>query len=374
MQFSFRLNSAGSSISRLPLFILPIIMPSQSRDATLSLADSINAATRPVHAELNKLVISRLRLALPPHADDASQYVSGLLHVAPIYITFESLWRAALESLVPSEAPSSDDHGSARTTGDPAGRQPACEDIRRPLVISARIQPLLANLHFEGLQRSRALRKDLVSLTCWSGPTLAEQLSHASESLVLSEFLTHIRTSVGNAPHTLLAYAWVLYMALFSGGRFIRASLEDIYPAFWVPASAQRPTPATLAGATFTETQPLNFFRFDTPEDGEDLKLEFKKRLLDSEGVLTEPEREEIIQEARCIFDYMIRLVSELDDICGTDKEAAEARLLSLRSRDSVVVENERRQHSASTTRKVAPKAEMNRSPRESREGHVKFG
>lgn len=349
-------------------------MPSQPRDATLSLADSINAATRPIHTKLNKLVISRLRLALPPQADDASQYVSGLLHVAPIYITFESLWKAALGSLVPSEARSSDDHGSARNMGDPAGRQPDCDDTRRQLVVSTRIRQLLANLHFEGLQRSQALRKDLVTLTCWSGPTLTEQLNHASESPVLSEFLTHIGISVGNAPHTLLAYAWVLYMALFSGGRFIRASLEDIYPAFWIPASAQRPTPATLASATSPETQPLNFFRFDTPEDGEDLKLAFKKRLLDSESVLTGPEREDIVREARCIFDYMIRLVSELDDICGTDKEAAEARLLSLRSRDSVVVENERRQHSASTARKAAPKPETERSLKECREGHVKFG
>ncbi|KAI1192008.1 hypothetical protein F5B17DRAFT_426036 [Nemania serpens] len=349
-------------------------MSSMSSDATPSLADSINAATRLVHTKLNKLVISRLRLALPPQADDASQYVSGLLHVAPIYITFESLWRAALEPLVPSEAHSSDGHGSARNTADPARRQPDCDDTHRHVVVSARIRPLLVNLYFEGLQRSQALRKDLVSLTCWSGPTLAEQLNHASESPVLSEFLIHIRNCVGNAPHTLLAYAWVLYMALFSGGRFIQASLEDIYPAFWIPASAQRPTPATLASVAFTETQPLNFFRFDTPEDGEDLKLEFKKRLLDSEGVLTGPEREEIIQEARRIFDYMMRLVGELDDICSTDKEAAEARLLSLRSRDSVVVENERRQHSTGTARKVTPKAETERGLKKGREGHVKFG
>ncbi|KAI1111096.1 hypothetical protein F5Y14DRAFT_443523 [Nemania sp. NC0429] len=349
-------------------------MPPKSSDTTLSLADSINAATRPAHAKLNKLVISRLRLALPPQADDASQYVSGLLHIAPIYIIFESLWRAALESPVPSETCSPNDHGFAGTVGDPVGCQPDCEDTRHQLIVSTRIQPLLANLYFEGLQRSQALRRDLISLTCWSGPTLAEQLNHASESPVLSQFLSHIRTSVGDAPHTLLAYAWVLYMALFSGGRFIRALLEDIYPAFWIPASAQRPTPATLATATSTETQALEFFRFDTPEDGEDLKLEFKRRLLDSEGVLTGPEREDIIREARCIFDYMIRLVGELDDMCGTDKEAAEARLLSLRSRDSLVVENERRLHSASTSRKVAPKLETERSLKDGREGHVKFG
>ncbi|KAI0459812.1 heme oxygenase-like protein [Xylaria acuta] len=346
-------------------------MPSKTGDAARSLSNSINAATRPTHTKLNKLVISRLRSALPPQADDASQYVSGLLHVAPIYIAFESLWRTILES---PEVRNTDEEGPAGTVVDPAGLQPDdSSDVHRQPVVSARIHSLLAKLYFEGLQRSQALQRDLISLTGWSGRTLAEQLNHASESPVLSDFLNHTRKSVEKSPHVLVAYAWVLYMALFSGGRFIRASLENIYPEFWIPASAQQPTPASFTSATNTGSLPLNFFRFDTPVDGEDLKLEFKQRLLDSEGVITESEREEIVQEARCIFDYMIRLVGELDDICGTDKEAAEARLLSLRSRDSVVVENERRQHYAETRRKVASEVEI-QPILESREGHVKFG
>ncbi|KAH8161749.1 hypothetical protein CIB48_g6514 [Xylaria polymorpha] len=346
-------------------------MPSKSRDTTCSLSNSINTATRPAHTNLNKLVISRLRLALPPQADDASQYVSGLLHVTPIYMGFESLWKTILESQVVHKP---NDESSAGNIVDPVGLQPDdCSDDHHQLVVSDRIQSLLANLHFEGLQRSQALRQDLISLTGWSSRTLTEQLNHASESPVLSEFLNHTRDSVEKSPHTLLAYAWVLYMALFSGGRFIRASLENICPAFWIPASAQQPTPTTLTSVDGTRAPPLNFFKFDTPADGQDLKLEFKQRLLDSEGVITERERQEIVQEARCIFDYMIRLVGELDDVCGTNKEAAEARLLSLRSRDSVVVENERRQHFAETRRKVTPEVEF-KHILESREGHVKFG
>ncbi|KAI1125360.1 heme oxygenase-like protein [Nemania abortiva] len=349
-------------------------MPSRTEDVPRSLSESINDATRSVHTKLNKLVISRLRLALPPQADDASQYVSGLLQVAPIYITFESLWGMVLESLEPPEK-----HDPKRGVPNGAKNDPVEPQLdersgtHRPFSASPRIKSLLTNLHFEGLQRSQALKNDLTSLTGWSGRTLAEQLNDSSESPVLSDFLAHTRNSVETSPHTLLAYGWVLYMALFSGGRFIRASLEDVYPAFWVPASAQRPMPATLANATSMETQPLSFFRFDTPEDGEDLKLEFKKRFLDSEGVLTETEREEIVQEARCIFDYMIQLVDELDDICEEDKEDAEARLLSLRSRDSVVVENERRQHSVETSRRSAVKGETERSLKEDGEGHVKF-
>ncbi|KAJ8113964.1 hypothetical protein ONZ43_g5018 [Nemania bipapillata] len=350
-------------------------MPSKTGDPPCPLSDSINAATRSVHAKLNKLVISRLRLALPPQADDASQYVAGLLHVTPIYNTFESLWGKVLESPGPPGAPSLDQRHLNDITYDLAETQLDDDpDPRRQLAVSERIRQLLANLYSGGLQRSQALEKDLVSLTCWSSRTLAEQLNDASESPALGDFLAHMRISVEKSPHNLLAYAWVLYMALFSGGRFIRALLENIYPAFWVPASAQRPAPATLANIATTKTQPLSFFRFDTPDDGEDLKREFKKRFCDQEGALTEPERQEIIQEARCIFEYMIRIIDELDDICAKDKDTAESRLLSLRSRDSVIVENERRQHSADMAQKAPARVETKHSLEEGGRGHVKFG
>ncbi|KAI0426162.1 hypothetical protein F5Y09DRAFT_319637 [Xylaria sp. FL1042] len=326
-------------------------MPSKIGDPSRPLPESINAATRPLHTKLNKLVVSRLPLALPPQADDASQYVSGLLHIAPIYITFESLWRAILE-LPEAHHPGKDD--ITDTTGESARVQShGRSNVHNRPILDARIEALLTNLYFEGLQRSQALQQDLVSLTCWSDLTLSEQLSNASKSPVLSDFLSHIEKSVGKSPHVLLAYAWVLYMALFSGGRFIRASLETIYPAFWIPASAQQPTPGALAGSAAGAAQPLDFFRFGTPEDGEDLKREFKKRILESESYLTTPERDEVIEESRRIFEYMIQLVGELVDICGTNKEAAEARLLSLRSRDSLVVQRERKQQLAEATRRA---------------------
>ncbi|KAF2967857.1 hypothetical protein GQX73_g5666 [Xylaria multiplex] len=337
-------------------------MSSKNEDPIRPLSDSINAATRSVHTKLNRLVISRLQLALPPQADDASQYVSGLLHITPIYIAFESLWRRILKLPDPPEAPGSDKDGSAGVVCDPVGLRPNGRNAHRRLTVNSRIDALLTNLYFEGLQRSQALQQDLISLTCWSDRTLAEQLNNASRSPILSDFLTHIETFVEKSPHVLLAYAWVLYMALFSGGRFIRASLENIYPAFWIPASAQQPTPATLANFAITAVQPLSFFQFNTREGGDDLKREFKKRLLESEGNLTTLEREEVIGEARCIFEYMIRLVGELDGICGMNKEAAEARLLSLRSRDSVVVERERRQHIAEMARMATTEAAAERT------------
>ncbi|KAI0408243.1 hypothetical protein F4802DRAFT_619395 [Xylaria palmicola] len=364
-------------------------MPSKTGNTSRSLADAINVATRSVHTKLNKLVVSRLRLVVPPHAHDASQYVIGLLHIAPIYTTFESLWKEALE--LPG-AHTSNKKAPTASTGNTEGQLRSNDDsseTRRQVVADARIKSLLASLYFKGLQRSEALREDLISLTCWSGRTLAEQLNDAEESPALAEFLAHTRGAVARSPHVLLAYAWVLYMALFSGGRIIRASLEGIDPAFWVPASArQQPTPVISArtparsaeeAAQQQQQQPLGFFRFDTPEGGEDLKLEFKGRLLAAEDALTGAERADVVEEARRIFDHMIRLVEELDDICGT--AGVEASLLGLRSRDSVVVETERRRHLAETSRRVGggmggttTTTTTRNGIKEGREGHVKFG
>ncbi|KAJ3481825.1 hypothetical protein NLG97_g7726 [Lecanicillium saksenae] len=61
------------------------------------LGEAIAASTRGIHARLNKSIISRLPLALPPRASDPSTYVTGLIHIAPIYLAFESLWNDFLE-------------------------------------------------------------------------------------------------------------------------------------------------------------------------------------------------------------------------------------------------------------------------------------
>jgi hypothetical protein len=127
-------------------------------------------------------------------------------------------------------------------------------------------------------------------------------------------------------PHVLLAYAWVFYMALFSGGRLIRTSLQAAGPEFWTrlvhrdidnnkladPLSARPPygSDPSLYG--------IQFLSFGGDEDGEDIKLEFKKRIAEAEILLTDEETWDIVQESVHIFNYMIDIVAELDAICGT--------------------------------------------------------
>jgi heme oxygenase len=212
-------------------------------------------------------------------------------------------------------------------------------------VASERIHSILCNLYFPGLVRSSRLRSDLRALTGWQESDVEDHLNVVAESGRLGEFISHIKRSVDQNPHVVLAYAWVLYMAIFSGGRFIRATLEASGSAeFWASMSD------TDSPGTDAASPPLDFFRFNTAEDGEDLKLEFKRRLIESGSLLTSRERAAVVKEAISIFDNMILLVTQLDVVCGTDLVDDDPAGLSSRVsaagsrlRDSVAITKERR-------------------------------
>lgn len=344
------------------------------------LSQQINIATRSVHTKLNKLIIHRLPLALPPVADDGSHYVSGLLHVAPIYIAFESLWAKIVEA-PPTPSPEPDTFGSGCTEGTHDTKSqdlhtlPEVLEATNAAAVSSRVRTILTQLSFPEMRRTQALQDDLLSLTGWSSCTLAKHLNDAAESPILSSFLNHIRHAIKTRPHVLLAYGWVLYMALFSGGRFIRASLEAAGPAFWVPPYASTPASETEdAEQTAATVSPLQFFRFNTPDDGENLKHMYKASMVELEALLSDQERDDIVEEAQNIFDFMMKMVMELDDICGTS-EGSGSRLLSLRSRDSVVVEKERRSHLAQLAMKVGQEdsTEPTGKPSDGRKGWLRF-
>ncbi|KAH7152132.1 hypothetical protein B0J13DRAFT_497911 [Dactylonectria estremocensis] len=347
------------------------------------LAELIAISTRTVHARLNKLIIARLPLALPPKAVDQSVYVSGLLHIAPIYLTFERLWRSILdaEPNVGSSTPTSKSHAAELppigSDHGPSKTQDVQSERARDHTVDTRIHSLLQNMYLPGLMRSDRLKADIASMTGWPDHVVEEQLRSIGQTGRLGEFTHHIKRAVENRPHVLLAYSYILYMALFAGGRFIRASLESFGEDFWAQVpSPIRPTdlpcqhsamPVERASGLTNEElphddhnshadhkMPLRFFHFQTPEDGEDLKREFKRRLVDSEGTLTDGEKHDIIQESVCIFENMTSLIHQLDEVCAdSDQNGGNHGLcvndfigminpISARLRDSVSVAKER--------------------------------
>lgn len=342
----------------------PILTPNSS---PYTLSEQINAATRPTHSQLNRLIVARLPLALPPHASNPTTYLTGIIHIASIYATFEQLWQTILDA---QHLPTTLNKPLSFDACDPDS--PLIDsntDIpllqHRPRVCT-RTHSLLTHLHLPGLLRTGRIRADIRVLSGLSDHEIDERIKEVTQNGPLANFIVHIKHSVETNPHVLLAYAWVLYMALFSGGRYLRQSLHAAGPAFWDGSQSASPfahlpnpfldPPETSSSSSshgpgerdrrasrsensLTSAQPvlrklsrsdnglsvpltplpgLHFFNFLGEEDGEDIKLEFKKRIAEAEILLTSGEKDDVVQEAQEIFKFMIELVHQLYGICNT--------------------------------------------------------
>ncbi|KAH7091973.1 hypothetical protein FB567DRAFT_227813 [Paraphoma chrysanthemicola] len=282
-----------------------------------SLPDEINAATRNLHTSLNRLITSRLPLALPPHTSDPALYATGLVHFAHVFLTFESLWADILRdcaSHTPATTSSPEvqstspllsyllvnpyDSPTLFTTTRGAPTQPSPEFVR-----------FLQTARPRGLLRSARVKKDLGFLLGLQ-PTDLEVVLAKYPGDRVAEFCTHIRQAVHERPWTLVSYAWCFYMAVFSGGRWIRAGLLHAGTAFWNACDASE-----KPGTSALSERGLSFWHFPGQFDGEDIKVEFKAQLAAAETLFTPDERIDIIEEAKNIFDFCARLVEELDAV-----------------------------------------------------------
>lgn len=131
----------------------------------------------------------------------------------------------------------------------------------------------------------------------------------------VAEFCSHIRKSVGHKPHVLVAYAWCFYMAVFSGGRWIRGQLKEAGPDFWTAESRTKGKDSEVPSAD----KGLSLWYFEGEDDGDSIKKAFNERLLLAETLFTSDERVDIIEEAKTIFRRCAELVHELDEKLGTD-------------------------------------------------------
>ncbi|KAI4714302.1 hypothetical protein J4E89_001752 [Alternaria sp. Ai002NY15] len=304
-----------------------------ARDAAprlpVSLSGEINAATRSLHTNLNRLITSRLPLALPPYTTDATLYATGLLHFAHIFLTFESLWADLLRDHAPASHTA-----STHPAVDSEPASPPFSPLLSYLLVnpydspslftstlgaptppSPQLAAFLKALRPRGLIRSSRLKRDLEYLL-GVHPTDLEVLLAKYPGDKVADFCTHIRKSVNEKPWTLVSYAWCFYMAVFSGGRWIRGTLLKAPPGFW-PEQDGEETNLKECG--------LSFWHFLGPHDGEDIKADFKTQLLAAETLFTPDERVDIIEEAKNIFRLCATLVDELDESIGTDMTRMEA-------------------------------------------------
>lgn len=245
------------------------------------------------HTRLNKLLLRFLPLALPPHTLTPFLYYCGMSSFLPIYSTFESSFRALSSQNI-----------------------------------------LLLHLHIPALERSSYLQHDLEQLAInlrLHFPALFDQSEKEDDDTSednprLKVFVSHIRSCLIARPHLLVAYTWIFYMAIFSGGRYIRAKLQDAGNDFWaceVDLENRNESHVPRNPADPAVKSPLRFWSFAGAFDGEDLKADYKARILELELGLTVDERQEVVDEA---VDIMCKLLEIVD---GIDSSIATGRILT---------------------------------------------
>lgn len=248
---------------------------------SLSLPVEINAATRKQHTLLNRLIAERVPLSLPPHATDPDLLGLGLAAFARIYFTFEAEWRQ-LTTLEESDVPN---HGH-----------------------ESQVLCFLSQLRPPGLDRTARLKDDLELLSLRTDVNTASALGIEQQQMM--DNMVH---SIRSKPHVLIAFAWIMYMATFSGGRWIRQQFANAGLEFWTGQQGCTVMSLEKQGHRNPNIPSFSFLSFEGEHDGEDIKAEFKARLTGADALLTDKDRHDIVQAARELFDCCITLVGLLD-------------------------------------------------------------
>lgn len=227
---------------------------------------SLTSLFRHHHTTLNQLTLQFLPFALPPNTSSHHLYALGLSHFHPLYAAFETSFRTQL-----------------------------CSSASSP-----RLAGILQELYVADLERAKALQADIDVLLPPSHRALISDKVPRREA-----FQRHIQESLARKPHLVVAYTWIFYMALFSGGRYIRSKLRAGFgPSISSALPAGLYTPSGLA-----------FWEFPGGHDGEDLKLEYKRRVTAVSSRLTEKERADIIDEGVYIMVHLSDLVREVAEV-----------------------------------------------------------
>ncbi|OGM39398.1 hypothetical protein ABOM_012134 [Aspergillus bombycis] len=230
-----------------------------------SITESIREAIRVPHSAVNRMNSDHIRGCLIGERRSRPLYALGFSCYTEMYLGFEAAWTALTNA---EYGPGT--IGGPRHMDDPG--------------YSARIATLCTLLRVEGLPRTARLKADIKRLR--SDPVTARLVADRPHGKTYED----IRRRIMNAPHKLLAYAWVLYSALFNGGHFIRRQLLKAGPGFWGLSDDEDIT-------SFPE--PLSFW---SVSDDSTFRDQFKSRANEAGSLLTAEERQDVVEESVSIL------------------------------------------------------------------------
>lgn len=183
-----------------------------------------------------------------------------------------------------------------------------------------RYRPLLAQAYVPAIFRTQRLGADLRNLEAewgaWVTDSIAQGNDHEKNDVAVREAVTHMLETIRIKPYALLAYSWIMYLALFNGGRWIRQKLVDGGPQFW----HKNPSTVEKVGSA-VEQSFLSFWYFDGDEDGEDIKLAYRAGFIEASKQLTEEECDDVVSEAKALFQHCLQIITEIDLVVALEKK-----------------------------------------------------
>ncbi|KAE8397086.1 hypothetical protein BDV37DRAFT_292511 [Aspergillus pseudonomiae] len=234
----------------------------------------IKAAIRVPHMEVNRMNSARVLQCLSGEKRSLGLYTLGFSYYAEMYLAFEEAWRDLRDWIVKYPCSST---------------SPTYEK---------RISDLLKLLSMVDLYRTERLIEDLRRLHS-SYPAMTNLTTNESHDMHIKDV---IKRRINENPHKLLAYVWVLYSALFNGGRFIRQVILKAGPGFWG---------LTTDDEIQSFPPPLSFWAVNNDPEFHEA---FKSRVNEAGELLTLHERQDVIQESVWILHRCKELTEELDE------------------------------------------------------------
>jgi hypothetical protein len=213
-------------------------------------------------------------------------YALGLSRYAEIYLGLEEVWHAKRTENISDESQSGESD-------------------------KKRLQEVLRMIYLPELLRTERFRNDFAALKSQYKSIRDLDTDTANAG---SEFRQYINDHISGNPHLLVVYVWIMYQALFNGGRFIRGKLLKADPTFWGwPEEEMDPTALPV---------PLPFWCIEKNgvEKDADVEAKFRKQVIEAEKLLTEHERKDILDEAPKILLRCKGITEQLEEEVGVGK------------------------------------------------------
>ncbi|KAF5857597.1 heme oxygenase [Aspergillus alliaceus] len=237
----------------------------------------IKEAIRVPHMEVNRMNSARILQCLIGEKRSLSLYALGFSYYAEMYFGFEEVWQEL------------EDIGAWVAEYPCSSSSPSYEE---------RISRLSVLLNMGDLHRTERLKADISRLH--SDPGVARLMIDELHTMRIKD---DIKSRIRENPHKLLAYVWVLYSALFNGGRFIRRQIVKAGPEFWGLTTEDEDIESFPA--------PLSFW---SVSDDPNFQEGFKSRVNEADKLLTAIERKDVVDESVWIICRCKQLTVVLDE------------------------------------------------------------